>query len=321
MNGSVYPLVTVLILNWNRRNELLIAIESVLRQTYKPIEILVVDNASSDGSVDAVVDTFPSVNVVSLDKNYGCPGGRNRGVPHSSGDFIFYMDNDAVLHRRAVEIAYRTICCDKRIGVVGGAVKLFSSIDEIDTDCFVPDEERTFLSVSFHGGISLHRTAIYGKVGMYPDDYMYGAEEGNLGIRLIEKGYIVVTNPAVILWHARADSRRNKTEELIRRQTNTLVNRLSLWPEELALIYLLKTLLKHPYQAIRFRVVGPWLRKWPLAWIRAIVRGLQRREPLSRKTIILYNTIKSERIPLADDSFMSGKTYARCIMHAIFEDH
>lgn len=74
-------LVSILILNWNHKFESVRAIKSALSQSYPYIEIIVVDNGSIDGSVDYLQSMFRDITIISLDKNYGCPGGRNRGIP------------------------------------------------------------------------------------------------------------------------------------------------------------------------------------------------------------------------------------------------
>ena len=121
-----HPLITVFVLNWNRRDDLLRCLESIRGQTYRPIDMLVVDNGSEDGSAEAAERAFREANVVRLDRNYGCPGGRNRGIPHAKGDYIFFVDNYGILHEQAVERSYRAMCIDRRIGVVTVRVKDFS---------------------------------------------------------------------------------------------------------------------------------------------------------------------------------------------------
>ncbi len=316
-----HPLITLFILNWNRKDDLLNAIGSAKNQSYQPLEILIVDNGSTDGSAEAVIAAYSDLRLVQLDRNYGCPGGRNRGIAHARGDYIFFMDNDAFLHRRAVEIAYETMKKDERIGVVNGQVKFFSDPKEVDVDCSLPDPSDVHYAVSFHGGVSLHRKSMYGDVGVYPDDYMYGSEEWNLGLRMIEKGYFVVTNPAVVLWHAKADTARDRTEELVRRQVNSLANRMSLWPGELALIYGAKTLFKHPYQALKYGVFDTWIQRWPGAWLQGFQRGVNKREPLSRTTIKRYNAIKFNHLSSRDDALRPTMNYAECILSEVFNRH
>lgn len=87
-------LVSILILNWNRPEETLNAIKSAKEQTYPNTEIIVVDNGSTDNSVELITKHYPEIKLIRLDKNYGCPGGRNRGIPLCHRDYIIlkYLD-------------------------------------------------------------------------------------------------------------------------------------------------------------------------------------------------------------------------------------
>jgi len=86
-------LVSVVVLNYRRREALVQALRSVLTQSYVEKEIVVVDNASEDGSKEFIVKTFPEVRVVALKENAGCVG-RNRGVEATRGSIVVTIDND-----------------------------------------------------------------------------------------------------------------------------------------------------------------------------------------------------------------------------------
>ena len=91
------PLVSIQIVTWNRRDELARCLESALAQTYKNIEIVVVDNASTDDSAQMVGQEFPNVRLVRVEKNLGCPSGRNFGFAHCRGKYIYLLDDDGWL--------------------------------------------------------------------------------------------------------------------------------------------------------------------------------------------------------------------------------
>lgn len=97
MNNS--PLISVLILNWNRLEDTKRAIDSVLTQTYSNIEIILIDNASTEVGTNTLKTLYPQIEYHQLDKNYGCPGGRNIGIKLCKGEFIFFVDNDGILEK------------------------------------------------------------------------------------------------------------------------------------------------------------------------------------------------------------------------------
>lgn len=97
MNDKQKPLVSIILLNHNGLSFLQDCIGSVLRQDYSPFEVILVDNASTDGSVAFVREKFPSVRVVELEVNHGFAGGNNLGVRYASGAFIVLLNNDVVV--------------------------------------------------------------------------------------------------------------------------------------------------------------------------------------------------------------------------------
>lgn len=92
------PLVSVVIPTFNRKELLFRALGSVAQQTYRPLEVIVVDDCSSDGTVEAVrAASFPfPVEVVSLSINQGPAAARNAGILKANGQYIAFLDSDDV---------------------------------------------------------------------------------------------------------------------------------------------------------------------------------------------------------------------------------
>ncbi|HUW85215.1 MAG TPA: glycosyltransferase family 2 protein [Phycisphaerae bacterium] len=309
------PLITVFVLNWNRRDDLLRCLESVRGQTYRPIDMLVVDNGSDDGSADAAERAFPEATVVRLDRNYGCPGGRNRGIGHAKGDYIFFVDNDGILHEQAVERAYRAMCIDRRIGVVTGRVKDFSCPQEVDERCGVESDDASRFVSSFQGGISMHRKSMYRDVGTYPDDYMYGAEETNMSLRMLDRGYLIYRDTTVVLWHKRAATARDRRREFLHARANSLATAWQLYPFELVLLYSLRYWFQDSTLAIRRRLFRAWLCSVPRSWRRAVATALRERRPVRRRTMQLYWRLRDSTITTADDAVRTEAGYWRSVWH------
>ncbi|MDW5325322.1 glycosyltransferase family 2 protein [Plantactinospora sp. KLBMP9567] len=112
------PLVSVIVPNYNYAESLDLCLRSILDQTYPNVEILMVDDCSTDQSV-AVAEAL-GVRVVSTGRNGGCGRARNIGAAHTSGELICYVDSDLVLAPDAVTNAVRLILGDRRIGAVCG---------------------------------------------------------------------------------------------------------------------------------------------------------------------------------------------------------
>lgn len=97
MMKRLSPNVSVVTVNYNGKAFLRELIASLLRQTYLPAEIIVVDNASHDGSVEFLRETFPSVKVLRSEANLGFAGGNNLGVSAATSPLVALINNDTVV--------------------------------------------------------------------------------------------------------------------------------------------------------------------------------------------------------------------------------
>jgi GT2 family glycosyltransferase len=106
------PFVYVLTLNWNRCQDTLACLESLMRMGRGgvtpplPIRILVVDNGSTDGSVEAVAAHFPEVEIIANERNLGFAAGCNVGLRHAlaqGADYVFIVNNDTTVDPRALD--------------------------------------------------------------------------------------------------------------------------------------------------------------------------------------------------------------------------
>jgi GT2 family glycosyltransferase len=108
VNGKASDTVSVVICNFNKVDLLLKCLQSISHQTYKNIEIILVDNNSLDGSVEKVSDIYPSVKIIKSKINLGFAQGNNQGVGIASGKFIFLLNNDTELFENAIETLVKT---------------------------------------------------------------------------------------------------------------------------------------------------------------------------------------------------------------------
>ena len=74
---------SIIILNWNGREHLDVCLTSVFKQSYQGYEVILVDNGSTDDSVEYVRNNFPQVKVIECKKNYGFAEGNNIGIRHA----------------------------------------------------------------------------------------------------------------------------------------------------------------------------------------------------------------------------------------------
>ena len=98
---AVVPKIAVIILNWNGRDDTLECVTSVSKIDYANFEVIVVDNGSTDGSVEALRERFPDVTLLETGKNLGFAGGNNLGIEEAlrrEAGFVLLLNNDARVH-------------------------------------------------------------------------------------------------------------------------------------------------------------------------------------------------------------------------------
>ena len=98
------PLVSVIIPVYNRRNIVMKAIDSVLSKSYDNFELIIVDNASTDGTVELLKEIeHEKIRVFFHSENKDCCASRNTGLKNANGDFITYLDSDNQMDKRFIE--------------------------------------------------------------------------------------------------------------------------------------------------------------------------------------------------------------------------
>jgi GT2 family glycosyltransferase len=112
--------ISVVIVSWNAKAFLTDCLRSVLSQQFSgSLEIIVVDNASSDGSPEAVRDDFPTVKLICNSRNLGFAKANNIGIRHSSGDYLFLINSDVVVSNDCFSKMIRHLDEHHDIGMLG----------------------------------------------------------------------------------------------------------------------------------------------------------------------------------------------------------
>lgn len=217
------PLVSIVVATYNRKDDLVETLESVLAQEYNPIEIVVVSN-STDGTSDLFVDggrfDRPAVEYIHDDGRMGVAEARNVGYRHAEGDLLVTIDDDAVFAdsdalTRVVEafetypslgaLAFRSV----DYGTGETATAEFPHRDN-DRPVDEPFETTYFIGV----GNALRASAL-DKVGLYPE-FKYSGEELDLSFRLLDAGYRIRYCPEVVVRHKRVQSGRFEDKRVLK---------------------------------------------------------------------------------------------------------
>jgi GT2 family glycosyltransferase len=194
-NGRELPLVSVVFLAYNRREPLLEALHRTLAESCYPrgrLEVIVVDNASIDGTAQAVQRGFPEVQLVRNQRNAGAPGW-NSGFAIAGGDYVLILDDDAYLPPGALEravVAAETECAD---------LVSFSVVSSFDEQRFNDVFETGLLS--YWGCAALISRRALQALGGYDPYIFIWANEVELTMRLLDRGFRHLHLPDVYAVH------------------------------------------------------------------------------------------------------------------------
>lgn len=114
------PLVSIQIVTYQSRRFLPYTLNSIKEQTYKNFSLLIVDNASTDGTVSYLKKDWPNVPVFQNKKNVGYSQGNNQAIKLTNSPYILVLNPDVILDKNFIEEAIRTISKQKQAGAVGG---------------------------------------------------------------------------------------------------------------------------------------------------------------------------------------------------------
>jgi hypothetical protein len=198
------PLVTVNILSFNRKDELRNTLNQVYEQDYKNIEVIVVDNASSDGSAEMVKSEFPQVQLIQLEKNIGIAGW-NEGFKAAKGEFILVLDDDSYPLSGSIINGIEKFYSSSNLGIV--AFKVFD-LNMNETDSIYLQENNLLY---FIGCAALIKKSIFYEVGFFSKILFIYEHEIDFTIRVINSGYSII-----LINQSRIIHTRNKLNRKLR---------------------------------------------------------------------------------------------------------
>lgn len=206
-------LISVVILNYRRRSNLIRALESIRAQTYESREVIIVDNGSGDNIADFLELEFPEVRLIGLPENIGC-GGRNRGMAAARGEIVVTIDNDVYFDspfelwkvRNAFDRSPHASCIVFKV-LEGDTGRIHlrdwchprsywdCSDSEFET-CFIPE------------GASAFRRSKFQEIGGYYEPLWIGCEGLDLSLRMINAGMKIMYHPEIRVRHAMSEETR-----------------------------------------------------------------------------------------------------------------
>lgn len=206
-------LVSVITLNWNRKHDVLLTLQSIQQQTYAPREILMVDNGSTDGSVEEVRSLCPEAQVVELPKNVGVQG-YNEGMARARGEYIVLIDNDMdLLQTNTLERIVDYFSANPKLGAAALQVRdqsqVLLSANNPKYWEEKGDDERGYPCSTFDGGGVAFRKSALDQVGGYLSQFFVYHSEVDLSTRIWDAGFDIRYFPSIAVSHRESQVSRN----------------------------------------------------------------------------------------------------------------
>lgn len=236
--------VSIIIVNYNTRQLLKACVESIYEQTEQvDFEIIVVDNASSDGSKECIETNFPQVKLIESVDNLGFGRANNLGVTFAKGQFIFFLNSDTVLINNAVKILVDFLRQNDKVAICGGNLYDVNLLPATSFSQLMPGfgaELDYFLGnaisrlkfgknlnfnytdspVLVNGFISgadmMVRKTVFLDVGGFDKDFFMYYEETELTYRIRNNGHMVFSVPEARIIHLEGASENIKENSIKR---------------------------------------------------------------------------------------------------------
>lgn len=212
------PLLSVVIPNWNGRRFLPTCLESLRAQTYPRVEVIVADNASTDGSQALLQADYPWARLLALEENRGFTGACNAGIEAATGDYIALLNNDTEVDPGWAAAVVSAFERTPDAGSIASKMLLFDRRDTLHTagDFFTLDGragnrgvwqqdkgqyDREEFVFSACGGSAAYRRTMLDEIGLLDNDFFFSGEDVDLGWRAQLAGWRCLYTPEAIVYH------------------------------------------------------------------------------------------------------------------------
>jgi GT2 family glycosyltransferase len=193
-------------------------LDALRSQTYAPIEVIVADNASADGSRELLSTQYPEVRILALPDNRGFTGACNAGLKAAHGSYMALLNNDTEVEQTWVAEVVAAFERHSEAGAVASKMRLFDRRDHLHTagdlyrvnglpvnrGVWQPDHgqyDDEIYVFSACGGSAAYRRAALDEVGLLDDAFFFSCEDVDLGWRLQLAGWRCIYAPRAVVYH------------------------------------------------------------------------------------------------------------------------
>jgi GT2 family glycosyltransferase len=239
------PKIAIIILNWNKKDYVLTLLKSLLEIHYDNFDIIVIDNASTDGSVETIRKLHPEVRIIANTENIGGTGGFNTGIRYvmktSGYKYLWLLDNDAEVETGTLGELVKTMEEDGNIGIAGSRIVDINSRDiTIEAGAFfrwdtieVKPLFRNERNIKFENKVldvdyvaicsALVRISALEKVGTMDDRYFIFWDDMDWGLQFRKNNFRVVSVLTSVAYHPPFTEKRSAVVDFYYGYRNALL--------------------------------------------------------------------------------------------------
>ena len=204
------PKVSIIIVNYNGKNYLQKCLESLSKINYTNTEIIIVDNNSTDGSVDFISKNFPNSILIKLNENKGFAEPNNVGSKVATGEFLLFLNNDTIVAPDFISELLKPLQNNSQIGICQSLLlhpdhSIDSSGDFIDTLGVVYNSRTPISEIreisSARGASMMIRKNIFEQLEGFDEKFYFSFEDVDLSWRCWIAGYKILVVPKSIVYH------------------------------------------------------------------------------------------------------------------------
>jgi GT2 family glycosyltransferase len=215
-----YPRVSVITVNYNQAALTCALIDSLRKVTYPNVEVIVVDNGSSQDATPVITTQYPEVNFIRSEKNLGFAGGNNLGIQASTGKYLLFLNNDTEVDRGFLEPLVHVFETHPTAGAASSKILYYDSdgiIQYAGSTCVNPftgrntrvgfmekdngQHDRLKTTDLAHGAAMMVPRKVVDQVGMMPEFFFLYYEEIDWCESIKKAGYQIYFVPASKVYH------------------------------------------------------------------------------------------------------------------------
>src|SRR6185369_12131340 len=211
--------LSIIIVNWNGRNHLTTCLDSLDNQTFRDFEVILVDNGSTDGSLELVRKRYSWVKLVELPENRGFAAGNNFGLAAAGGEYIVTLNNDTEADPGWLAELVAVADAHPGAGMVASRICSFDDHDRIDSLGFRICRDgmsrgayrlRRFSGLSIgrvedillpSACVALYRRVMVDEIGFFDEDFFAYCEDTDLGLRGRLAGWSAILARDAVVYH------------------------------------------------------------------------------------------------------------------------